>query len=82
MIFLAALALNQNAPDLIEEYLAQLWSNSHVAIPNLRFKAALDMKRLTNALQILRSILLSPGSIEIVFSMELVRVKNIDFKLN
>lgn len=71
---MAALALNQNAPDLTEKYLSELWTNCHIAIPNLRFKAALDMQRFTNALQILRSVLISPdgSSTEIAFSMELV----------
>lgn len=57
LIFLSALALNQNAPDATIRYLSVLWPTSHVAIHSLRLSALLQMHRFLDLIQMLRSIL-------------------------
>lgn len=59
LIFLSALALHQNAPDLATKYLSYLWPTTHVAINSLRISALLRMRRFVDSLQIIRSILMA-----------------------
>lgn len=57
LIFLSALAIDQNAPNVANELLQQLWSTAHQAIPSLRLNALMQMRKFLDALQMLRSIL-------------------------
>ncbi|XP_031634542.1 pentatricopeptide repeat-containing protein 2, mitochondrial-like [Contarinia nasturtii] len=57
-IFLSALALNQNAPHLTNQFLSTLWPSAHEAIISLRLLAFLKMHKFVDVLQFLRSILL------------------------
>lgn len=57
LVFLSALALNQNAPHIAEQLLPTLWPSAHEAIPSLRVIALIRMQKFVDALQILRSVL-------------------------
>lgn len=59
LIFLSALALNQNAADVATKYLSTLWPTTHMAISSLRISALLQMHRFVDLLHILRSILVT-----------------------
>lgn len=78
LIFLAALALNQNAPQLTNQILYTLWQTSHEAIPSLRLISLIQMHQFTEALQLMRSHLMvydnnrAPKSV--VFSAEIVSI--------
>lgn len=56
-MFLSALALNQNAPNMANKYLTTLWPTAHEAIASLKLNALLQMRRFADSLQMLRSIL-------------------------
>ncbi|XP_055315923.1 uncharacterized protein LOC129575838 [Sitodiplosis mosellana] len=58
LVFLSALALNQNNPHIAEEQLLTLWPSAHQAIPTLRLIALIRMHKFVDALQVLRSLLL------------------------
>lgn len=59
LVFLSALALNQNAPHITDELLLTLWPTAHEAIPTLRFLALIRMQKFTNALQLLRALMIA-----------------------
>lgn len=55
LVFLSALALNQNAPNIAEHLLSMLWPTAHEAITSLRLLSALQMRKFVEVLRILRS---------------------------
>lgn len=57
LIFLSALAIDENAPNVAIELLQQLWPTAHPAIPSLRLNALLHMRKFLESIQMLRSIL-------------------------
>lgn len=57
LVFLSALALNQNASNIADELLLTLWPTSHEAIPTLRLLALIRMQKFTNAIKLLRTLM-------------------------
>lgn len=55
LVFLSALALNQNAPNIAEHLLSMLWPTAHEAITSLRLLSGLQMRKFVEVLRILRS---------------------------
>lgn len=58
LVFLSALAINQNAPHIADELLLTLWPTAHEAIPTLRLLALIRMQKFTNAIQLLRALMI------------------------
>lgn len=58
MIYLSALAINQKEPNFANEYLQSMFQRNHVAVPNLRLLAAVQLQQFNEALKIFRSIVI------------------------
>lgn len=58
MVFLSALALKQNAQHIADQLCSTYWPSKHEAIASIRLLALLQMRKFTDFLQILRSIML------------------------
>lgn len=78
LVFLSALAIDQNAPNVANELLQTLWPTAHQAIPSLRLHALLQMRKFLDSLQILRSILVvfdnNQSSKNEMIALEIVRI--------
>lgn len=57
LVFLSALANDQNAPNVANELIQTLWPTAHQAIPSIRLSALMQMRKFLDSLQLLRSIL-------------------------
>lgn len=58
MVFLSALALKQNAPHIAEQLSSTYWPSAHESIASIRLLALIQMRKFTEFLKILRSIML------------------------
>lgn len=58
LVFLSALALKQNAPHIADQLCSVYWPAAHESIASIRLLALLQMRKFTDFLQILRSIML------------------------